>query len=179
MNRHLEPVFKILLPTLEDNGIDYWVYGGVSIAGCVGKFIRENSDIDIFVKETDFQKAKHVLDDVCKQNNYQLINWGNGRLKLDIKIKKIERLSVVPIFLHEGKAILKFWKVSEEYPIEILGKIERNISGYKFFTPPDKYIKQLLVNYLNTRKDKSRKSKLKIDAEAILTFSEVKKLISI
>ncbi len=178
MNDHLEPVFKILLPALEDAGIDYWVYGGVSIAGYVGNFIRENEDIDIFIKEADFQKAKHKLEDICKQNNYRLLYWSNRRIKIDVKINRKERLSAIPIYLKESKAILKFWKDSEEYPIEILEKVKRDIFGYEFFTPPDKYVKQLFVNYLLARKDKSRKPKLKIDAEAILTLPEVKKLIS-
>ena len=35
MNEHLEVVFKNLLPELEKTGIDYFVYGGVSIAAYV------------------------------------------------------------------------------------------------------------------------------------------------
>jgi hypothetical protein len=176
MNKNLEPVFKILLPSLVSAGIDYWAHGGISVAGCAGKFIRENRDIDIFVKEADFPKAKYVLESICNQNNYRLVYWDTGRLKLDVKIKKIERLSVIPIFLQNGKAVLKFWKTSEEYPVDVLTKVERNISGFRFLTPPDKYIKQLLKSYLKTRPDKRYKPKLKLDAEAILSRSEINKL---
>lgn len=179
MNKHLEGVFKLLLPRLEKEGINYWVYGGVGIAAYIGRFIRENCDVDIFVKETDFQKTKSILDVLCKQNNFVLKvrkPLKNGRLKLDIIIDK-EKLSVVPVYLKDTIIEFKFWKGSVEYPYRVLEQVERNISGYRFFTPSDEYIKKLFINYLTSRPDKKNKPKIKdYDAKAILTeeeFSEI------
>lgn len=176
MNKHLECVFKLILPELEKMRIDYWVYGGIGVAAYAGKFIRENCDVDIFVKETDFQKAKSILDDLCKQNNYKLKPWEsdkNSRLKLDIKIDKIERLSVVPVYLKSNIVKFLFGRGSEEYPSQILEKVERNLSGYRFFTPPDMFIKKLFINYLTSTGDKKNKPKIKdYDAKAILTEEE-------
>jgi hypothetical protein len=62
MNKHLQPVFNILLPELKKYGIDYWVYGGVSIAAYAGRFIRRNKDVDVFVKNIDFERAKLILE---------------------------------------------------------------------------------------------------------------------
>ena len=45
--------------------IDYWVFGDVGIADYTGKFIRDNGDVDTFVKEANFEKAWEVLDKVC------------------------------------------------------------------------------------------------------------------
>jgi hypothetical protein len=67
MNKHLQPVFDDLLPVLEGAGIEYWVYGGVGRAGVVGRFIRPNGDVDIFVKEIDFRPATSLLEDKCNE----------------------------------------------------------------------------------------------------------------
>ena len=40
-NEHLAPVFEVMLPTLDENGVCYWVYGGVGVAGTVGEFFDE------------------------------------------------------------------------------------------------------------------------------------------
>ena len=50
MNSELKPVFNKLLPQLVQAKIDYWVFGGVSVAAYTGSFIRDNKDVDIFVK---------------------------------------------------------------------------------------------------------------------------------
>ena len=90
MNEHLEPVFKTILPEIEKSGIDYWVYGGISVAASVGRFIRRNPDVDVFVKNNDFGRIKLLLEDLCDKNNFKLIPYppskDNYRSKLDIKI---------------------------------------------------------------------------------------------
>lgn len=175
MNKHLEPVFKILLLGLEKAGIDYWVYGGVSIAAYVGKFIRENTDVDIFVKESDFEKTKLILGNLCNQNNFKLHEpppLKTGRPKLEILIRR-ERLSVVPAYLKDNKVELMSNQGSVSYPNEILEKVERNINGYRFFTPPNDYIKEIFLNFLRLRSDKR---KVVVDAFAILSCSEVENL---
>lgn len=100
MNENLEPVFNILLPGLESSGIDYWVYGGVSVAACAGEFIRDNKDVDVFVRDTDFEKGKSSLYKICVKYNFKLIyiqpkNAGE-KPKINIEIDNNERLSVIP-----------------------------------------------------------------------------------
>ena len=177
LNKHLEPVFEILLPELEKAGIEYWVYGGVSIAAFAEKFIRENKDVDIFVKETEFESTRSILDNLCNQNNFRLISCKplrrTQRPKLEIKIDKRERLSVVPVYLKDNMVEFRFEKGLEKYRCQILEKVERNISGYRFFTPPNEYIKSVFKNYLTSRPDKKNKPKIQTDAKAILTPNEL------
>jgi len=178
-NKHLDSVFKILLPELEKEGIDYWVFGGVGVAAYIGKFIRENFDVDVFVKESDFKKAGAVLQQACKHNNYKLDvcePLKNGRPKLNIIIDT-ERMSVIPVYTKPGGVLFKFKKGSKEYSSKILERVERNISGYKFFTPPNNYIKELFINCLISRPDKKNKPKIKdCDARVILTKEEFMKI---
>lgn len=176
MNKHLEPIFKILLPKLEEAQIDYWVYGGISIAAFAGKFIRENRDVDTFVKEADFQKTKLLLEDLCSQNNFELrLKGENKRPKIEIIIGGKERFSMIPvyqknntiIFLHEKK-----YGGNEEYAIQLLEKVERNISGYRFFTPLNKFIREIFINHIKVRPDKKNRANFKTDARALLAPEE-------
>lgn len=178
MNRHLEPIFKLLLPKLEENKIDYWVYGGVSIAAFAGKFIRENKDVDVFVKETDFKKAKLLLDSLCEQNNFILNLKSNKRPKIGIKINNIERFSLIPIYQKNNMVVFQYeneYGGDQEYPNQVLKKAERNISGYRFFTPQNEFIKEIFINHMKARLDKKDRPNFKTDAEAILTPEEYKK----
>ena len=87
--------------------------------------------MDIFVKETDFQKAKLVLNNICKLKNFELIphipGGGGERPKLDIKINDREVLSVVPAYLRSNIIEFKFGKVTDQYPYQILEKTEQQI----------------------------------------------------
>lgn len=178
MNKHLELVFKILLPELEKNKIDYWVYGGISIAAFVGEFIRENRDVDVFIKDSDFEKAGSILQDLCRQNDFKLSRIENRRPKIEIKINDGGKFSMIPIY--QKNNIVTFLYESnyggdEEYPIQILEKVERNIDGYKFFTPQDEFIKDKLINHIIARSDKKKRDYFKKDAKEILTDEEYKK----
>ncbi|MHC4229367.1 MAG: nucleotidyltransferase domain-containing protein [Planctomycetota bacterium] len=170
-NRHLEPVFQVLLPAIDEAGIDYWVYGGIGIAASAGEFLRDNIDVDIFVKETEFENTRLILKHSCNQNNFKLLNCKPlrraHRPKFEIWTGKQEILSVVPVYIKDDIVEFRFLKGPEEYPLQILQKVERNISGYRFFTPPDEYIKKLLMNYLKARSDKRKGPKIQIDAKAI------------
>jgi len=178
MNEHLEPIFNLLLPKLEENKIDYWVYGGVSIAAFVGKFIRENKDVDVFVKETDFEKARLLLDSLCEQNNLMLKLKGNKRPKIEIKVNNIERFSLIPIYQKDNIVVFKYgnkYGGDQKYPNRILKRVKRNISGYRFFTPQNEFIKEIFINHMKARPDKKDRPEFKTDAEAILTPEEHKK----
>lgn len=174
MNQHLNPVFNILLPSLEKEGVDCWVFGGVGVAAYAGEFIRPNGDVDTFVKEIDFNKARAVLNKVCESNSYRLIPHipAVGRPKLDIKINGKERFSVMPIYVKDNAVDFKFGDVTDHYPLEILDKVERNIDGNKFFTPSNKYIKQIFINHLKDRTDKISRPKIRTDINAVFTLEE-------
>lgn len=174
MNKHLEPVFQILLVELEKAEVDYWVFGGVGIAAYAGKFIRNNKDVDIFVKETDFQKMKLILKDVCVSNGFELISHTpqDGRPKIDIKINGKELLSVIPVYLRENIIEFRFGKVIDRYPIQVLDRVERNIDGNRFYTPQNEYIKRIFLNHLVARRDKLNRPGVKTDIEAVFTPEE-------
>jgi hypothetical protein len=176
MNEHLKPVFKILLTKIENEGIDYWVFGGISIAAYAGKFIRDNKDVDIFVKEIDFQKTKSILNNVCEINGFELIphipQEEGKRPKLDIKINGKELLSVVPAYLKSNIVEFKFGKITDQYSQKILEKVERNIDGNKFYTSSDEYIKKFILNHLIARKDKINRPEIRADIEAVFTLEE-------
>lgn len=148
--------------------------GGVGIAAYAGKFIRHNKDVDIFVKKTDFQQTKSVLDEVCELNDYRLIPHipEKGRPKLDIKINDKERFSVIPAYIKNGTVKFIFGKVTDSYSFQILERVERHIDGYKFYTPPDGYIKKFFLNHLAARRDKIKRPKIRIDIEAVFTPEE-------
>lgn len=174
-NTHLKPVFEKLLPGLSEEGIDYWVFGGVGISAYAEKFIRNNKDIDVFVKETDFPKATAVLKNICSLNNFELITHipsDGGRPKNDIKINGKELLSVMPVYLVGDIVEFRFGKVVDKYPIQILDKVKRNIDGNEFYTTRDEYIKQIFLNHLMARPDKLKRQSVKIDIEAVFTPEE-------
>ena len=175
-NTHLKPVFEKLLFGLHEAGIDYWVFGGVGISAYIGKFIRNNKDIDVFVREADFTKATAVLKNVCSLNNFELITHipsDGGRPKNDIKIDGKELLSVMPVYLVGNIVEFRFGKVVDKYPVQILDKVKRNIDGNKFYTPRDEYIKQIFLNHLIARPDKLNRQSVKTDIEAVFTPEEI------
>lgn len=178
MNEHLEPIFNLFLPKLEENKIDYWVYGGISIAAFVGKFVRENKDVDVFIKETDFEKAKLLLDGLCKQNNSILKLKGNERPKIEIKVNSTERFSLIPIYQKDNIVVFKYgnrFGGNQKYPNRILKRVKRNISGYRFFTPQNEFIKEIFINHMKARPNKKNRPEFRTDAAAILTPEEYRK----
>ncbi len=181
MNKHLESVFNILLPGLEKAEIDYWVFAGVGIAGCVGSFVRRNKDVDIFVKANDFKKAVLILEELCnKQDN--LVFKERGVLKkehyerpvwevTDITIKD-EIFSIVPAYV-EGNAVkLVFGNGVKNCPDTTLEKVERNVSGYRFFTPPCKDIKEIFLYCFRHRNNWKIRDDVRKDAKAIFSSEE-------
>ncbi len=180
MNEHLEPVFNVILIELEKADIDYWVYGGIGVAACVGRFIRSNDDVDIFIKENDFEKAKLVLrklsvtqKDFCLKECGSLKRDGFDRPKFEIRSHKVEILSVVPIFLAQDSVTLVFGNGARNFPNKILERVERNLLGYKFFTMTNSFIKELFLNCLHHRNNWRTRDDLKKDARAILTKEEI------
>jgi hypothetical protein len=180
MNKHLQPVFDILLPGLERAEIEYWVYGGIGIAAFVGEFIRENGDVDIFVKETAFEDARSVLSEVCNQDNFRLKSTklgSNQKPKLEV-IDKKEILSVVPVYPKANVVEFRFKNASAEHPNQILQRVERNFCDCRFFTPPDEYIKRLFIDFLTLRPGMKKRKNIRVDAKTILTPGEFEVLFS-
>jgi len=140
MNKHLKPIFEIFLPDLIEAQIDYWVFGGVSVAAYTGKFLRFNKDVDIFIKEAGMDNALSILESRCYDQDFvwnkcrPLRADGFSRPKLEVKKGPNEILSIVPVFLETNQAALVFGNGVKKYPMEILERIKREVSGNVFYT---------------------------------------------
>lgn len=193
LNSHLAIVFEEILPALTEAGIKYWALGGVGVAGVVGKFIRENQDVDTYVLEDDFPKVEPILKKLCeKHGGWDADDWSlrysmlknNGRPKFDIYIKHIERFSVFPVYPISGGVefrVIDSVKLSEQALVQEL----RTVDGFKFFSPPKEIIAQLLrslaeryIKHYNKSKPIDENSKHIIDARAIFTREELDELIA-
>ena len=181
MNEHLRLIFVSFLPALEKAEIDYWVYGGISVAAYVGRYIRENDDVDIFVKEPDFERTISTLELVCRANpgcglkeRKPLECDGYKRRKIDLKVNGAERLSVIPLLPKDNDFVLVFNGI-KRYPKTAIYKVARNIEGYKFTTCSNELTKDLFVYCLPYRIRGKSKDKVKLDAKAVLTPQEFNK----
>lgn len=177
MNEHLKPAFSIL-SEFEKTGIEYWVYGGVSIAACVGHFIRRNKDVDVFVKEVDFDRTRSFLDQERRKHDlgrkYLPAKSSADKPKFELRPKgqRKDLLSVIPIYMDGGNIVFKYPK-PEIYAIHILNRIGRRIDDFRFFTPPDEYIKEIFINHIKARPDKKDRPEFITDARAILSAEEL------
>lgn len=183
MNAHLEPAFLVLLPALEKAGIEYWVYGSVSIAAVAGEFKRENDDVDVFVIEEDFKKAREVLIGICGQkNNYEFQDGGsrgvNAKPKVKARIAGKEIFTIIPVYKKDDSVLFRYNPHNEEYSNGILKRVERSVSRYRFFTAADKYIKEIFLNHMKDRPEKMQKEKYRVDARILLTPKEYRELVS-
>lgn len=185
MNEHLEPIFKIFLSGLEESGINYWVYGGIAVAALAGRFIRKNGnkDIDIFVKERDMDDARSILESRCYDqdlvwNECQPLKMdGFSRRKLEVRKNQSRKdmLSIVPVFLENNEATLVFGNGVKKYPLDILERVKREISGNIFYTPPDLYIREIFKNTFQGKRNWSTREEIIEDAKIVLTPEEFRK----
>lgn len=177
MNEQLKPIFEIVIPRMQFEGILYWVYGGIANAAMVGRYYRNNPDVDLFVMEPNFKKVEEILQDVCKDNGWKICKtYLNSRPKIEIfvfKKKWIERLSIVPAYLKNNLVELKFREGSGEYSQDILLQAKRNLDGFVFDTISDQFLKELFIEYLDSKK--KYPPKRIDDARKILTKDEFKK----
>jgi len=190
-NQNLLVVFKDILPAFTKAGIKYWVFGGVGVAGILGKFIRENEDVDVYVLNEDFARVENLLKVLCEVHG----SWvGDGwslsysvlkntkRWKLDIYIKKEKKFSVIPISKTISGTEIRF---AEVYYLsdKTLIQESRIIDGFEFFSPPRDVIIQLFRiltdRYLQQYNKKSADdiSKVIVDAQAIYSKEEFAELI--
>lgn len=186
MNKHLKSVFNVILLGLEKAGIDYWVYAGVAIAGIHGAFFRKNDDVDIFVKETDFEKSILILKKLCnnqsnldfkkrvgedlKKEHYKRPVWEIANIK-----SRKEIFSIVPAYVEGNIVKLIFANGVKESSNRILEKVEINMSGYRFFTPPHEDIKEIFLYCFRNRRNWKTRDDIRKDAKIILSLDEYDK----
>jgi hypothetical protein len=175
VNEHLNPVFESVLPALTQVGIHYWVYGGVAIAGINGAYIRENPDVDVFVRNEDFDKAIESVERLEKT-----LGWKHedavpqrGRRKRDWYVLDTGReiFSIVPVFGFGG--LVRFVFGRDFVPTTVLTSVSRRVGSYVFNTPSTEFMKELLVNKVESGKLlRERRKKLKLDARVVMDDDE-------
>lgn len=177
MNEHLRPVFEKILPAIEQTGINYWVYGGIGVAACYGDFFRDkgNQDVDIFLVDNDFKDAKSILGKLCQKYGFELKCYDQERPKVEITIDSHERFSMIPVYKECDNILFRYSDGDQRYSDKILRKLERNISGFKFFTPTDDFIRQMFISHIKARPDKIKRKKIIDDARHIFSEQEFKK----
>lgn len=178
LNSHLAVVFKEILPAINDAGFKYWVYGGIGIAGVIGKFIRENNDVDIYVLSTDFDNIRKLLIELCSNKE----DWKcedavpikeTGRPKLEIKKGKMEICSMVPVYKTEAGIEFRVKNIEVLSPQAIVQEL-KTIEGYNFFSPPRDIIKTIFRSFIIERPDILNKGSRRIcDITAIFTGAEI------
>ncbi len=179
MNKHLKPVFYEILPALEKSNINYWVYGGVSVAAYAGKFIRCNGDVDVFVLENNFQAARKIMVNFCKEDSSyeeKACQLKNGwRQKSEIRKKGQEVLSIVSV-REVDKKVQHIVGGLRTYNLDLLNRIPRKIEDFRFWTPPDELIRLIFNDYIRYRSGPPKsttKIKVKSDARIMLPGQDI------
>lgn len=178
LNSHLAVVFKEILPAIHNAGFKYWVYGGIGVAGVIGKFIRKNNDIDIYVLSTDFDNVRKLLIKLCSNKK----DWKcedarpikeTGRPKLEIKKGIMEICSMVPVYKTEAGIEFRVKNI-EVLPLQAIVQELKKIEGYNFFSPPRDIIKTIFRSFIIERPDILNKGSRRIcDITAIFTDAEI------
>ena len=185
MNEHLEVIFNVVLPKLKKKGINYWVFGGIAIAGAKGFFYRYNRDIDIFVLEKEYKRALLIIKAISDENlwRFEPAKLRGGRLKNELFIDGKERLSLIPVYERDSEVEFIFEKGPKKFARDLLKPVIRNIGTYKFITPSEDLLKELLRYYLEgffrserKRNDKNLREKRRLDTEHLLGRDEAKAL---
>lgn len=177
MNKRLKPVFEIILPALERAGIKCMVYGGIAIAGVKGEWLRENPDVDVFILDHDFKTAEKILVDLAKINEWTVMKDEQlvpGRPKIDLFFKNEDEdfFSIVTVSeIEEGNIKFKFYNSEKIFSKNILIRKLRTVKEVQFFTPEDRYIKDLFIHRLENlgaRLKEDKFDKYKVDSQFIL-----------
>lgn len=177
-NSHLAPVFADLLPALEAESIQYWVCGGVGIAGALGRFIRENGDVDAYVSEAGFAAARSVVHGLCRVHGWKLGDSEplKGRPQFYVRIGGDKRFSVVPVY-ETPSGVEYRTKFALTLPAAALQRESRDVGGFRFFAPPAAVAKVLLRALLVERpKEFNVPGRRRIDALALFTREELEEI---
>jgi len=182
MNPHLTPVFQDILPSLDQAGVSYWVYGGIAVAGIKGEFIRSNNDVDLFVLEQNYQAAIHVIDPLSKELGWTVKDTNfNNRPKREFfgQGNHQDLLSIMPVFQKEQNIVVVFQTSRKSFPAKTLYREQRSIGSYRFTTPSIAIMKELFLHNLDylirSKKFRDRKElrdKYEADAKVILSEEE-------
>lgn len=182
MNEHLYPIFETILPAFEKAGIRYWIIGGVAIAGIVGKFLRENKDVDVVVLEEDYEKAIAIAETLTANFGWTFIDsFFNQRPKREFFRPGIkdDAFSIMPIYYTDDVVNYVFQTSTKQFPSDILIQVNRETGVRSFFTPKTEFIKDLFlynVSYL-VRSGKFRdrpeiRHNVEVDRTALLNEGE-------
>lgn len=138
--------FKWLITSVENLGIDYYVFGGFAVDGLYGKLNREHHDIDLLIYEKDKERLIEHLTSLDLHGSYH----GNGR------IWRIEESDLVAdiLFLNEeeGYIILVGARAETKVPKSLFLKKQLGvINGFEFGIIPLEWLVQSLVYFDNPR----------------------------
>jgi hypothetical protein len=177
-NEHLEPIFKKVLPVLDEHRIEYRVYGGVGIAGAKGKFTRKNCDVDIIVM--DWKKTKLILENLASDLQYEYCLKGKNKqdFKIELRQNKKELFAAVPAYSETDHYDFRYNRM---FPLDFFEPVSRHLGEYSFVSLKDKYLKELLILYFEnnlSKKGGRHWNKHMQDAKDFLTEEEIARINS-
>lgn len=135
---------KELLNIFDNNGIKCSIIKGASAAiNYLNPNLRNMGDIDIFIRNKDFEKAKFILNEA----NYNLLDLG-GQLGHEIKFYK----NNICIELHnniggvpDGKIGERLYNIFQDMPKH---NIKINLGGIDFYKPNSAYNGLVLILHI-------------------------------
>src|SRR5260221_12239259 len=146
-NEHLTSIFRVVLPELNRSGFEYWVYGGVAIAGIKGEFLRVNPDVDLFVMDDDYEKIIETVTALESKLGWRHEdNNAENRRKRDWFAPNRQKavLSIVPVFREADR--IRFIFGHDSYTTQnVLSSTVRTVGGLSFVTPSTALIKELFL----------------------------------
>ncbi|MFA7286732.1 MAG: hypothetical protein WC052_03685 [Patescibacteria group bacterium] len=186
MNEHLRPIFETVLPAIEAADIEYWVFGGIAIAGLEGRFVRKNNDVDIVVYREKYRGALDAIEaSRDKTWTYKDTNFARPKREFFVPDRKEDILSIMPIYRNGATVTIQFQKSKKNFPTDTWGYQKRVIGSYSFFTPTQNALNELFIEnlrYLAKRWAKGDKLDLKPkyeeDGRIILTPKEREEFFS-
>ena len=168
-----------MLPALEKAGIDYWVWGGIGIAGAKKVFREEisNNDVDVIVKDSDWEKSKILLRQLAFELGleYRESEKYSDSFKIELIYKGKEIFSAVPVFAKDDHVDFRY---GQKFPLDFLEPELREVDRYKFPTLKDKYLKELFICYFEhnlNKKGSKYWQKHMIDAQGFLSEEQIQK----
>ena len=175
MNEHLRQVFDVVIPSIENVGIAYWVYGGVAIAGINGAYLRENPDVDILVMSNDYDETIELVTRFEKELKWEhcVAKPQRGRRKRQWRMVGERKDIFAVIEVYPVGENVRFIFGTDFIPQNPLTAVRRRIGDYSFITPSNEFIKELLMSKVDSGKLLTdRRKKLKVDARVIMSQDE-------
>lgn len=176
MDEHLKPIFQQILPEFDKRDIQYWVWGGVGIAGAKGRFDRENEDVEIIVKDSDWGQSKELLQKKAQRLDFRYIlhEKYHDKFKVDLYQGRREIFSAVPVFVTDTDIDFRYGK---RFPLDFLDAKSRIVGEYKFPSLKNEYLKELLICWFEKNQGKKGGEswgKHMTDARGFLSEDQIK-----